>query len=361
MKLDAVTTDVRVGPVDSAARYAEASNLAAQGQHDEARKLYADWAAARAYADSGTRLRALVHNDLAVMAALDGRYQEAQTEWQAALEIDPDCLPAQLNRDLLDAEMKLSQATDDFGGLTLAPAPGISGPSQDRYPGEVHLPVIASFEPARTPAQPDCRPTGFARPPGAPVRVAILSLLFNWPSTGGGNHHTAEMAHFLGRAGYDVKHFFAQYPSWRIGRVTDELISPSESIAFDDASWSVAEIQAMFRHAVDGFAPDFVIITDSWNMKPLLAEAVRDYPFMLLYQAQENLCPLNNLRLLASSPNQVEQCPRNQLATPEFCCRCLAERGPSRVRSIARSENWPGSGPANMTIGCADRSAKPRS
>ena len=30
-----------------------------------------------------------------------------------------------------------------------------------------------------------------------PIRVAILSLLFNWPSTGGGNHHTAEMARFL--------------------------------------------------------------------------------------------------------------------------------------------------------------------
>ena len=46
------------------------------------------------------------------------------------------------------------------------------------------------------------------------VRVAILSFLFNWPSTGGGNHHTAELAHFLGRAGYEVKHFFARYPGW---------------------------------------------------------------------------------------------------------------------------------------------------
>ena len=163
---------------------------------------------------------------------------------------------------------------------------------------------------------------------GGSVRVAILSLLFNWPSTGGGNHHTAEMAHFLGRAGYEVKHFFARYPGWGIGRVTDELISPSEAILFDDTSWSVAVILVRYRAAVTAFAPDYVIITDSWNMKPLLAEAVRDYPYLLLYQAQENLCPLNNLRLLAAGPNRVEQCPRNQLATPEVCCRCLAERGP---------------------------------
>ena len=119
-------------------------------------------------------------------------------------------------------------------------------------------------------------------------------------------------------------------PSFQAGvsvGITDALISPSEAIVFDDASWNVAAIQAQFRQAVDGFAPDYVMITDAWNLKPYLAEAVRGYPYYLLYQAQENICPLNNLRLLASGPNQVEQCPRNQLATPDVCCRCLVERG----------------------------------
>jgi hypothetical protein len=59
--------------------------------------------------------------------------------------------------------------------------------------------------------------------------------------------------------------------------------------------------------------------------------------YYLLYQAQENICPLNNLRLLASGPNQVEQCPRNQLATPDVCCRCLAERG-RRSGALHRAE-----------------------
>jgi hypothetical protein len=52
------------------------------------------------------------------------------------------------------------------------------------------------------------------RPPGSPdqpIRAAILSFLLNWPSTGGGNHHTAELAKFLALAGYEVKHFFARY------------------------------------------------------------------------------------------------------------------------------------------------------
>ena len=46
-----------------------------------------------------------------------------------------------------------------------------------------------------------------------------------------------------------------------------------------------------------------------------------------MMQAQECLCPLNNLRLIGIGPNQVEQCPRNQLATPQVCHQCLAERG----------------------------------
>ena len=104
-------------------------------------------------------------------------------------------------------------------------------------------------------------------------------------------------------------------------------MSPAEVIEFDASDWNVGEIQTRYRRAVDRFDPDYVIVTDTWNMKPLLAEAMRGYPYFLLIQAQENLCPLNNLRLLATGPQQVEQCPRNQFATPEVCHRCLAERG----------------------------------
>ena len=280
--------------------------------------------------DGDARLRALVQNDLAVMAAMEGRFDEARTGWQTALEIDRDCLLARLNRDLVEAEINRGQGTEDFGELKLAPTPMPSPLEEEGGPeGRMRGRVSHGSPPPHPP---------FGHPlPGrgegedssrGSVRVAILSFLFNWPSTGGGNHHTAELAHFLRRAGYEVNHFFARYPGWGIGRVTDALISPSEAIAFDDASWNVGEIQARYRAAVDAFAPDYVIITDSWNMKPYLAEAVRGYPYYLLYQAQENICPLNNLRLLAAGPNQVEQCPRNLFATPEVCCRCLAERGP---------------------------------
>ena len=156
--------------------------------------------------------------------------------------------------------------------------------------------------------------------------MAILSFLFNWPSTGGGNIHTVELAQFLGRAGYEVRHIHVRYPAWGVGGAQQPLPIASEVLEFDLASWRLEEIQARYRGAVTAFDPDYVIITDAWNMKPLLAEAVAGYPYFLRFQAQECLCPLNNLRLLASGPENVEQCPKNQLATPDVCHQCLIQR-----------------------------------
>jgi glycosyltransferase involved in cell wall biosynthesis len=306
-------------------QYVSACRLAEEGRCDEARGAFEKLK--RSTAKSFARVKALVENDLAALLVMEGRLEEAREAWGNVLAADPGCMLAKLNRDFVEAEISLGHAADDFGELKLAPAPGGEDLGAHRNFHDGGLRHDGSRAVTEMQAQRELRPPGLARPPGSPVRIAILSFLFNWPSTGGGNHHTAETARFLGRAGYEVKHFFAQHPPWGIGRVTDELISPSEAIPFDDASWNVAEIQSRFRRAVDGFAPDCVIITDSWNMKPLLAEALRGYPYFLLYQAQENLCPLNNLRLLATGPDTVEQCPRNQLATPEVCCRCLAERG----------------------------------
>jgi len=268
--------------------YWQACKLAEQGKYDEARQLYSKLA----HSAVGGSLGALVQNDLAVLAALEGRFDEARQGWQQALELDQSCLMARLNRDLVQAEFDVAEQDEGLG---------------------------QSFAPPTVPS--------WQRPPNdGPIKVAVLSFLFNWPSTGGGNMHTAGLVDFLAQAGYEVRHFYACYPDWGIGRVSDSLVA-SEAIEFDASAWNVAEIQARYRRAVDRFGPDYVVITDAWNMKPLLAEAVRGYPCLLLYQAQENLCPLNNLRLLADGPDQVRQCPRNQLATPEVCHRCLAERG----------------------------------
>ena len=167
-------------------------------------------------------------------------------------------------------------------------------------------------------------PTSQASIGARPVRVAILSLLFNWPSTGGGIVHTVELADFLGRAGYDVRHFYARHEPWGIGRVEATTPFASEALKFEPADWNADAVRTRFRQALERFQPDKVIITDSWNGKVLLAEAANDYPVLLRLQALECLCPLNNVRLL-SGPDGARQCNLHQFATPNECRRCLRD------------------------------------
>ncbi len=364
-----------VGNSGFAPAYADACRLACEGQHDQARRIYARLN--RTAAKTNTQLAALIRNDLAVLDALEGKFEEARQGWQRALEADGDLLLARLNRDLVEAEIGMEEVQEELGELELVPAPrssqlsvpscqladgaflalptppclpstvtgeakpwgrppsGGSGPPAQTLSivgeGRHHAARDDYFGSARV-SDPAVRATGglhdrHVRSSDDPIRVAVLSFLFNWPSTGGGNMHTAGLVEFLKRAGYQVRHFFARYPAWGIGRVADDGLVASEAIEFDDAGWNMASIQARYRRAVDEFQPDFVAITDAWNMKPLLAEAMRGYPVLLLFQAQECLCPLNNLRLLGVGPTQVEQCPRSQLATPQICHGCLAQRG----------------------------------
>ncbi len=170
------------------------------------------------------------------------------------------------------------------------------------------------------------RPDAERVPTRTGQRVALVSFLFNWPSTGGGIIHTVELGQFLARAGYQVQHLYPVYEPWDIGRVNQTLPTPNRAIRFEPASWSLPSIMERFRRAVDDFAPDWVIVTDSWNTKPILAEAVQRYPYILRFQAEECLCPLNNVRLLINQDGSPRQCPNHQLADPEQCRRCVHVR-----------------------------------
>jgi hypothetical protein len=87
-----------------------------------------------------------------------------------------------------------------------------------------------------------------------PSRVAVVSLLFNWPSNGGGIVHMAALIKFLTQAGYDVFQFFAVFALWRIGKVECPLPYPAVAIEFDDSSWNKNAIQQAFRQAVGEYS-----------------------------------------------------------------------------------------------------------
>lgn len=91
-------------------------------------------------------------------------------------------------------------------------------------------------------------------------RIAILSLLFNWPSTGGGIVHTKELAEVLQIVGYEVRHIYAEFPDWGIGNVAGPLPYPYRPVVFYGKDWCDVTIQDWFRDAVEEFAPDAAIV-----------------------------------------------------------------------------------------------------
>ncbi|MEX1028260.1 MAG: glycosyltransferase family 4 protein [Candidatus Paceibacterota bacterium] len=156
-----------------------------------------------------------------------------------------------------------------------------------------------------------------------PIRIAVASLLFNWPSTGGGIIHTAELAKFLSLSDFEVCHFYAKHEPWAIGHVEGRLPYASEPLEFSSDAWNAHEIRGRFREAVTRYAPDCVIVTDSWNSKLLLAEAVNEFPYFLRLAAMECLCPLNNVRLLLNSQGQPQQCRLTQFSDRPACVSCI--------------------------------------
>lgn len=185
-----------------------------------------------------------------------------------------------------------------------------------------HLPGVNLWRLGESP--PSSAPSLNASDP-CRTKVAIVSLLFNWPSTGGGAVHTAETARFLHRDGYDVRHLSIRFDPWGLGQVKESVDWPIQELAFSEADWHLTAIQKRVKEELDAFRPDAVIVTDSWSMKPRLADACRGYATYLRLAAQECLCPLNNVRLLQVLPEPVS-CPRQQLAAPDACRKCVQER-----------------------------------
>ena len=80
------------------------------GKYTEARAVYARLE--RRTGKPNSRLRSLIRNDLAVLDAVEGKFDEAREGWRAAIEGDGACLPARLNLGLVQAELAWTKAGD---------------------------------------------------------------------------------------------------------------------------------------------------------------------------------------------------------------------------------------------------------
>ncbi|MGL4462246.1 MAG: hypothetical protein ACRC1K_08825 [Planctomycetia bacterium] len=236
-----------------------------------------------------------------VLAAVRSDWICAADRFRAVLRIRPDRTAAARHLDLVAAEAGAPKppAVDDPPARANGAATAVALP-----------PVVGPVAPAASRG-----------------RVAVVSFLFNWPSTGGGIIHTVELARFLEKAGYEVVHVYAAKPDWGVGRVEAAVPFDSRALEFADRDWNRETILRRYRSAVDAVRPDAVIVTDAWNMKPRLAAAMAGLPVLPRQQGLECVCPLNNVRLLPRPGGGFAQCDFDQLADPDECRRCLAARG----------------------------------
>ncbi|MBM3501196.1 MAG: glycosyltransferase, partial [Armatimonadetes bacterium] len=162
-----------------------------------------------------------------------------------------------------------------------------------------------------------------AKPAQTGRRIAVVSLLFNWPSTGGGIINTVGMLRGLERAGYEVRHFYAQAAALGVGDLRAPLDTPSVPVPLGDGVPGRQQLGEAFREAVGSFRPDCVIVTDSWTCKPVLAHAAAGYPYLLRFHGLEGLCPLNGIRFVADGSG-APSCQTHLLADAGRCRDCVA-------------------------------------
>lgn len=134
--------------------------------------------------------------------------------------------------------------------------------------------------------------------------------------------HTVGLGEALVEDGHEVYHIFARSSKLEVGSCDDSHPLEYRVLEFSEEQLNAAELQRAYANAVRDLSPDLVLITDAWNAKPLLAEAVAEFPYVLRFDALECICPLNNIRLLPVQP-KLEQCHLSQLSTPDTCAQCV--------------------------------------
>ena len=217
-----------VGVSELPETYRHACRLATEGQHDEARRFDSELHTTA----SDARPRALICNDLATLDAVNGKFDAARQGLEEMLAIDESCRPARLNLELLVNRLGLFQepgcdakacparvepcpstnkeraraAETEANAAQTVPRPPAITERNGELNGGINLEAGSLKVVGGDCEEPTDGVVGIMNGSdtshaehATPIRVAILSFLFNWPSTGGGNIHTVELATFLGR------------------------------------------------------------------------------------------------------------------------------------------------------------------
>ncbi len=225
-------------------------------------------------------------NDLGVCSWYLDDKKRAKEYFQKSLEINPSFVPAKDNLALLDNQTVLDKKVFVTENL-------------------VHSTEVEDSE----------------------FKVAVISSLFNWPSQAGGIVHTLELIQNLRKAHLDAHHFYIKSQELGVGNLGGPLPYQNTQIDITGSTNPLNELLSKLNAEVTKYSPDIVIIIDTWNLRPWIAKAIGEFPYIFRQQALECICPLNNLRFLFDESLEAThmQCSGNQFEDRAQCLECLSK------------------------------------
>ncbi len=169
-------------------------------------------------------------------------------------------------------------------------------------------------------------------------RIAFVDLTFNWPPVGGcwiDLHHVMQGLQARGaEVSLFTPDFSTYYPR---GQVKQTMPYPVVGIPFNRYTYNYATVMKRFRHCVENFQPDLVVIGDGYHMKNHLMTALGPQRCWLRFYAYEMLCI--NLHYYRYHEGRV--CDQGYFDNPRECHRCWFRRMPAVGRAAQIAVGWP--------------------
>lgn len=169
------------------------------------------------------------------------------------------------------------------------------------------------------------------------MRAAFIDFNFSWPPNGGADVDLYHVLRHLDEAGAEVKLFALQergvpdrgrFDPGDLPFAAEAIRPPGRGLAPEGG------LAQNLRAAVSAWRPSVVVIAHAYTLKPLLIEALEEFPLVARYYAHELACARDPYRYRDGQP-----CPYDYLRTPDTCRRCAFESLRGELRD-ARPGAW---------------------
>ena len=157
------------------------------------------------------------------------------------------------------------------------------------------------------------------------MRLAISDLLFRWPPDGGARTDVREIARRLARH-HEVRLFVPRLEcGFSRGAIAGDPGFAVTTLPTTAGRFNPVHYGTQLRVALDQYAPDLVLFTDGWYLKPLLLNRLGQHPYVIRFYAYEGLCLRQHGTFFRNGQACQVDFPGGGAAAWRTCAACAAE------------------------------------